>query len=105
MAKNEGHKEEMLKLIMEQNSQIKEMGDELEKLVKVKEQSVPMTVIPLQAVHIIVVSTISLSPTTKIPSVIPVTNLHASKRLVNFMKDMNLEGEEIKIIEEEINNI
>jgi hypothetical protein len=48
MAETEGHKEEMLKLIMEQNAQIKEMEAELEKLVKEKEQSVPMTVIPLQ---------------------------------------------------------
>jgi hypothetical protein len=48
MAETEGHKEEMLKLIMEQNAQIKEMEAELDKLVKEKEQSVPMTVIPLK---------------------------------------------------------
>jgi len=81
------------------------MGDELEKLVKVKEQSVPMTVIPLQAVHIIVVSTISLSPTTKIPSVIPVTTSYASERMVKSMEDMTLQGEEIKRLQEEVNNL
>ena len=46
----EGQKEEMLKLIMEQNTQIKEMEAKLERLVKEKEQKVPMEVIPLSAV-------------------------------------------------------
>jgi hypothetical protein len=36
---------EMLKLIMEQNAQLKEMEAELESLVKEKEQSNPMEVI------------------------------------------------------------
>ena len=36
MAETEGHKEEMLKLIMEQNAQIKEMEADLEKLIKEK---------------------------------------------------------------------
>jgi hypothetical protein len=52
MEETEVHKEEMIKLIMEQNAQIKEMEVELEKLVKEKEQSVPMTLIPLQAIPI-----------------------------------------------------
>ena len=34
----EGEKDEMLKLIMEQNAQLKEMEAELERLVKDKEQ-------------------------------------------------------------------
>jgi hypothetical protein len=41
MAETEGEKEEMLKLIMEQNAQIKEMEAELERLVKEKEQETP----------------------------------------------------------------
>jgi ParB-like chromosome segregation protein Spo0J len=57
MAETEGHKEEMLKLIMEKNAQIKEMEDELENLVKEKEHNVPMTVIPLNAVPITGIST------------------------------------------------
>jgi hypothetical protein len=39
----------MLKLIMEHNAQLKEMEVELEKLVKEKEQSKPMQVIPLSS--------------------------------------------------------
>jgi DNA-binding transcriptional MerR regulator len=37
----EGEKDEMLKLIMEQNAQLKEMEAELEKLVKEKEHQIP----------------------------------------------------------------
>jgi hypothetical protein len=37
MAKSEGHKEEMLKMIMEKNAQIREIEDELNKLIKEKE--------------------------------------------------------------------
>ena len=36
IAESEGHKEEMLKLIMEQNTQIKEIEAELDKLLKEK---------------------------------------------------------------------
>jgi hypothetical protein len=44
-AKNK--KEELLKLIMQQNTQLKEMEIELEKLLKEKEQMKPMEFIPL----------------------------------------------------------
>ena len=105
MAETEGHKEEMLKLIMEKNAQIKEMEVELEKLVKEKEKSVPMTVIPLQEVPITRFSTVSTTPTTEIPSVVLVTTSDASERLVKSMEDMTLQGEEIKRLQEEIINL
>ena len=57
----EGEKDEMLKLIMEQNAQLKEMEAEPEKLMKEKEQSKPMEVIPLSAVPLSEVSTTSLA--------------------------------------------
>jgi hypothetical protein len=38
VVETEGHKEEMLKLIMEQNAQIREMEAEMDKLIKEKEQ-------------------------------------------------------------------
>jgi hypothetical protein len=65
MAETEGHKEEMLKLIMEQNAQIKEMEAELEKLVKEKEKNVPMEVIPLNAVPITGISTTTTTTTVE----------------------------------------
>jgi hypothetical protein len=58
IAETEGEKDEMIKLIMEQNAQLKEMEAELEKLVKEKEQSKPMGVIPLSAVPLTRVSTV-----------------------------------------------
>ena len=49
----EGEKDKMLKLIMEQNAQLKKIEAKLEKLVKEKEHSKPMEVIPLSAVPLI----------------------------------------------------
>jgi predicted DNA-binding ArsR family transcriptional regulator len=89
MAENEGHKEEMLKLIMEQNEQIKEMEVELEKLVKEKEQSLHMVVISLDAVPLIGIST-TVATTTEILSAIPVKVPDASEKFVNSMEDMTL---------------
>jgi hypothetical protein len=60
IADTEGEKDEMLKLIMEQNAQLKEMEAELENLVKEKEHSKPMEVIPLSTVPLAGVSTTSV---------------------------------------------
>jgi hypothetical protein len=107
MAESEGHKEEMLKLIMEQNAQIKEMEAELDRLVKEKEKNVPMNFIPLSVVPLTGINTTltTSTTTTKIPSAIPVTASDASEKLVNSMEDMTLQGEEIKRLQEEINNL
>jgi glucosamine 6-phosphate synthetase-like amidotransferase/phosphosugar isomerase protein len=53
VAKTKGHKEEMLKMIMEQNAQIREMEVEMDKLIKEKEHSVHMDIIPLEAIPLI----------------------------------------------------
>ena len=50
VAETEGHKEEMLKLIMEHNAQIREMEAKMDKLIKEKEQNVHMGMIPMEAV-------------------------------------------------------
>jgi hypothetical protein len=100
MAESEGHKEEMSKLIMEQNEQIKEMEYELDNLVKEKEQSVQMVVIPLEESPLTGFSTTTTTTTTKIPSAIPVKFPDASKKLVKSMEDMTLQGEEIKRLQE-----
>jgi hypothetical protein len=101
MVESEGHKEEMLKPIMEQNKQIKEMEAEMDKLVKEKEQSVHMVVIPLDAVPLTRVST-APATTTEIPSTIPMKVLDASEKLVKSMEDMSLKGEEIRKLQEEV---
>jgi hypothetical protein len=97
----------MLKLIMEQNAQIKEMEAELERLVKEKEQTEPMEVIPLSAVPLTGVSTVTTSTTTtaELPSAAPVTVLETSEALAKSMEEMTLQGAEIKKLQQEIENL
>ena len=91
IAETEGEKDEMLKLIMEQNAQLKEMEVEMEKLVKEKEQSKPMEVIPLSAVPLTGVSTTSVArtPSVEIPSATPLTTLEKIVELEKSMEEMN----------------
>jgi hypothetical protein len=105
MAETEGHKEEMLKLIMEQNAQIKEMEVELEKLIKEKEQNVPMAVIPLNVVPIIGISTTTTTTTSKMPATTSVTTIDASEKLAKSMQDMSLQEQEIRRLQDEIKNL
>jgi hypothetical protein len=98
----EGEKDEMLKLIMEKNAQLKEMEEELEKLLKDKEQSNPMEVIPLSAVPLTRVSTTSA---TEIPSVTPLTSLDKTIELAKSIEEMNLQETEISILKKEVENL
>jgi hypothetical protein len=102
MAKTEGEKDEMLKLIMEQNAQLKEMEVEMEKLVKVKEKSKHMEVIPLSAVPLSGVSTTSLA---EIPSANPLTSLEKTVELAKSMEEMNPQETEINMLKKEIENL
>ena len=86
--KIEGEKDEMLKLIMEQNAQLKEMEAEMEKLMKEKEHLKPMEVSPLIAVPLLEVSTTSLA---EVPSVNPLTSLEKMVELSKSMEEMNLQ--------------
>jgi hypothetical protein len=97
----------MLKLIMEQNAQIKEMEAKLDNLVKEKENNVPMAVIPLNAVPIIGVSTSTTTSTTtgEILAATSATNPNATNQLAKVMEDMTLQGAEIRKLQEEIKNL
>jgi hypothetical protein len=101
VAETEGHKEEMLKLIMEHNAQIREIEVEMDKLLKDKEHSVNMAIIPLEAVPLIGIRTIEATTPVEIPSTIPMQVLDASQKLVKSMEDMSLQGEEIIKLQEE----
>jgi hypothetical protein len=57
VVETEGHKEEMLILIMEPNAQIREIEIEMDKLIKEKEINVHMAMIPLEAVPLIGIRT------------------------------------------------
>ena len=102
IAKKEGEKDEMLKLLMEQNAQLKEMEAEMEKLVKEKEQMKPMKVIPLSAIPISGVSTASV---TEVPSATAVTSLEKIANLAKSMEKMNLQETEISRLKKEIENL
>jgi len=107
MAETEGHKEEMLKLINEKNVHIKEMEDKMERLVKEKDQNVPMEVIPLNSIPLmgISIATTTIATTTKFPAAILVIATDASEKLAKSMEDMTLQGKEIRRLQEEINNL
>jgi hypothetical protein len=107
IAETEGEKEELLKLIMEQNAQIKEMEAEMEWLVKEKEQETPMEVIPLSAVPLTGVSTttVSTTTTTELPSATPLTALEKSVELAKSMEEMTLQGTEINRLKKEVENL
>jgi hypothetical protein len=104
-AKNE--KEELLKLIMQQNTQLTEMEAELEKLLKEKEQLTPMEVIPLSEVPITEVSTTTMPTTTtvKIPLTTPLTALEKTVELAKSMEEMNLQETKINRLKREVENL
>jgi hypothetical protein len=88
IAEKEGENDEMLKLLMEQNAQLKEMEAEMERLLKEKEQMKPMEVIPLSAIPISGASTATI---TTIPSATPVTPQEGTADLAKSMEKMNLQ--------------
>jgi hypothetical protein len=102
IAEKEGEKDEMLKLLMEQSAQLKEMEDEMERLLKEKEQMKPMEVIPLSAIPISGASTVAV---TTIPSAIPVTAQEVTTDLAKSMEKMNLQETEISRLKKEVENL
>ena len=92
----------MLKLIMEQNVQLKEMEAEMEKLMKKKEQLKPMEVIPLSVVPLSGVSTTSLP---EFPLANPLMSLEKTVELAKSMEEMNLQETELSRLKKEIENL
>jgi hypothetical protein len=83
------------------------MEAELERFLKEKEKSTPMEFIPLSAVPLVGVSTITLptTMTTKIPSTTPVTALEKAVELAKSMEEMTLQGIEISMLKKEVENL
>ena len=92
----------MLKLIMEQNAQLKEMEAEMEKLVKEKEQPKPMEVIPLSAVPL---SGVSIASVIEVPSMNTLTYLEKIAEMAKSMEKMNLQETEISRLKKEVENL
>ena len=106
IAETEGEKDEMLRLIMQQNAQLKEMETELERLLKKKERSKPMEVIPLSLVPLTGLSTTSTAgiPSAETPSATPLTALEKTVELEKSMEEMNLQETEIRRLKNEVEN-
>jgi hypothetical protein len=102
IAETEGEKDEMIKLLMEQNAQLKEMEVEMEKLVKEKEQLKPMEFIPLNSIPLSGVSIVSV---TEVPSATPLTSLEKTAELAKSMEKMNLQETKISRLKKEIENL
>jgi DNA gyrase/topoisomerase IV subunit A len=92
----------MLKLLMEQNAQLKEMEVETEKLLKEKEQMKSMEAIPLTTIPI---SGTSIAAVTTIPSATPVTPQEGTADLAKSMEKMNLQETEINRLKKEVENL
>jgi hypothetical protein len=101
IAETEGEKDKMLKLIMDQNVQLKEMEAELEKLVK-EEQSKPMEFISMSAIPLTGVSTTSVA---EIPSTTPLTALEKTVELAKSMDEMNMQETKISRLKKDIENL
>jgi hypothetical protein len=99
IAEKEGEKDEMLKLLLEQNAQLKEMEAEMERLLKEKEQAKPMEGIPLSAIPI------STATVTAIPSAASVPLPEGATDLAKSMERMNLQESEISRLKKEVENL
>jgi glucosamine 6-phosphate synthetase-like amidotransferase/phosphosugar isomerase protein len=102
IAEKEGEKEEMLKLLMEQNAQLKEMEAEMERLLKEKEQLKSMEAIPLTAIPI---SGTSTAAATTISFATPMTPQEGTTDLAKSMEKMNLQEAEISRLKKEVENL
>jgi hypothetical protein len=83
------------------------MEAELENLLKEKEQSTLMEVIPLSAVPIVEVSTTTMptTTTTEIPSATPLTTLEKTVELAKSMEETNMQETKINRLKREVENI
>jgi hypothetical protein len=79
----------------------------LEILVKEKEQTMPIEVIPLSAMPVTGVSTATTTTTTttELPSATPVIVLETFETLGKSMEEMTIQGPEIKRLKQEIENL
>jgi hypothetical protein len=104
IAEREGEKDEMLRLLMEQSAQLREMEAEMEKLLKEKEQTKTVEGITLSAIPIAGLSTATTTMTT-VPSAtakqVPEGTIHLAKS----MERMNLQESEISRLKKELENI
>lgn len=86
----------MMKLIMEQSLQIKQMETMMEKMVQKKEKVAQLAITTMQALPLIAIPTTTLETTN--------TGIGSStEQLARSMESMNLQTKEIKRLETQVN--
>jgi hypothetical protein len=102
IAEREGEKDEMLRLLMEQSAQLREMEAEMEKLLKEKEQTKTVEGITLSAIPITGLSTMTV---TTVPSATTEQVPEGTIDLAKSMERMNLQESEIGRLKKEVENL
>ena len=95
----ETQKSEMMKLIMEQNLQIKQMEEQMEKLVKRKEDTVKMTQIPIDVVPL---STRSITIVSTLGTTTITGATKGAEQLVEVAQNLSIQTVEIKNLQDEL---
>jgi hypothetical protein len=104
IAEREGEKDEMMRLLMEQNAQLREMEDEMEKLLKEKEQMKTVEGVTLSAIPIAGSSTVAATVTV-VPSATTEQVPEGTLDLAKSMERMNLQESEISRLKKEVENL
>jgi hypothetical protein len=102
IAEREGEKDEMLRLLMDQSAQLKEMEAEMEKLLKEKEQTktvegITLSAIPIAGLSTGIVTTVPPATTEQVPG--------GTIDLAKSMERMNLQESEISKLKKELENL
>jgi hypothetical protein len=104
IAEREGEKDEMLRLLMEQSAQLKEMEAEMEKLLKEREQIKTVESITLSAIPLAGSSTVTTT-VTALPSATAGPIPEGTIDLAKSMERMNLQESEIGRLKKEVENL
>lgn len=87
----EKQKEDIFQIVIEQNSQIRDMEIELEKLLKEKEKTTQLAIVPLIIVPISMITTLGASTSTSTPT----HTSNSASELVKAMDDLSIQEQEI----------
>jgi hypothetical protein len=104
IAEREGERDEMLKLVMEQSTQLKEMEAEMEKLLKEREHIKTVESITLSAIPLAGSSTVTTT-VTALPSATAGPIPEGTIDLAKSMERMNLQESKIGRLKKEVENL
>jgi hypothetical protein len=102
IAEREGEKDEILRLLMDQSAQLREMEAKMEKLLKEKEQTKTVEGITLSAIPIAGLSTTTV---TTVPSATTEQVPEGTIDLAKSMERMNLQESKISRLKKEVENL